>query len=66
MADPGPARPGHGNGIRNMHERARWLGGRLEVSPAPDGGTRVSVAIPLDFEAPDQVDVPPASEVSSR
>ncbi len=66
VADRGPAEPGHGNGMRNMHERARWLGGRLEVSPAPDGGTRVSVAIPLDFEAPDQVDVPPASEVSSR
>ncbi|MBM3634330.1 MAG: hypothetical protein FJW99_03420 [Actinobacteria bacterium] len=40
--------PGHGNGVRNMQERARWLGGRLAVEPNPAGGTRVVLAVPLD------------------
>lgn len=40
--------PGHGNGVRNMRERGRWLGGRLVVEPNPAGGTRVVLAVPLD------------------
>lgn len=47
----GPAdrsEPGHGNGLRNMRERARWLGGRVTVENAPAGGTCVVLAVPLD------------------
>jgi signal transduction histidine kinase len=44
----GPAAPGHGNGLKNMHERARWLGGRIVIEPGSTGGTRVVLAVPLD------------------
>jgi signal transduction histidine kinase len=40
--------PGHGNGVRNMQERARRLGGRVFIEPNPTGGTRVMLAVPLD------------------
>lgn len=47
--------PAHtGQGLRNMRERARRLGGRAVIERAPEGGTRVLVAIPLDFEAQDE------------
>ena len=36
-----------------MHERARRLGGRLVVEPASGGGTRVTLAVPLDIEEPE-------------
>jgi two-component system, NarL family, sensor histidine kinase UhpB len=36
-----------GNGIRGMRERALLVGGRVAVGPAPNGGTRVSLDIPL-------------------
>jgi hypothetical protein len=36
-----------------MSERARRLGGRVEVLPAPGGGTRVALAVPLDSETPE-------------
>jgi signal transduction histidine kinase len=39
-----------GQGLRNMRERARRLGGRLTVSSAPDRGTRIVLAIPLDAD----------------
>ncbi len=48
-----------GEGLRNIRERARRLGGRAEIGPAIGGGTRVSLAIPLDIEAPDQSDSQP-------
>lgn len=48
-----PAGDGRGQGLRNMRERARRLGGRLVVEPAPDGGTRVTLAVPLDSEEPE-------------
>ena len=31
-----------------MHERARWLGGRIVIEPGSTGGTRVVLAVPLD------------------
>jgi signal transduction histidine kinase len=50
---PGPPdRPG-GQGVRNMRERARRLGGRVEVLAGPGGGTRVALAVPLDSETPE-------------
>jgi two-component system sensor histidine kinase UhpB len=43
-----PELAAEGNGIRGMRERAVLVGGRLSVRRAPDGGTRVSLDIPLD------------------
>jgi signal transduction histidine kinase len=50
---------GDGQGLRNMRERARRLGGRLVVEPAPGGGTRVTLAVPLDSEEPEADSPPP-------
>jgi two-component system, NarL family, sensor kinase len=38
---------GSGQGIVGMRERARLLGGRLEISSAPDKGTSVLARVPL-------------------
>lgn len=43
---PGPLRP-DAAGLRNMRERAELAGGRFEFGPAPDGGTRVGVWLPV-------------------
>ena len=51
--DGGEADEGCGQGLRNMRERARRLGGRLVVEPAPGGGTRLILAVPLDSEEPE-------------
>ncbi|MBI4562006.1 MAG: GAF domain-containing protein [Candidatus Rokubacteria bacterium] len=40
-------RPGPGQGLRNMAERARRLGGELAVASAPGRGTRIAVRLPL-------------------
>jgi signal transduction histidine kinase len=37
----------HGNGINGMHERARALGGRLELGAGRHGGLRVEAALPV-------------------
>lgn len=37
---------GPGIGLAGMHERARKVGGRLEIESAPGGGTLVSVRVP--------------------
>lgn len=39
--------PRAGLGLRSMGYRAARTGGRLEIGPAPGGGTRVQVLIPL-------------------
>ncbi|MEQ9093631.1 MAG: ATP-binding protein, partial [Miltoncostaeaceae bacterium] len=51
---PGPALFGEadGQGLRNMRERARRLGGRIGVEAAPGGGTRIALAVPLDSDEP--------------
>jgi two-component system, NarL family, sensor histidine kinase UhpB len=36
----------NGNGLGNMQNRARELGGRLEISSAPNEGTTVTLAMP--------------------
>jgi signal transduction histidine kinase len=38
---------GSGYGIMGMRERVGLLGGRLEASPAPEGGFRVAALLPL-------------------
>ena len=42
--------PGAGNGfgIPSLHERARLMGGRLEIASVPGQGTCVSVFVPLE------------------
>lgn len=45
---PPAASDGGGFGLSNLRERARVLGGRFELEPAPGGGTRLRWAVPLD------------------
>ncbi|HEX6970999.1 MAG TPA: sensor histidine kinase [Limnochordia bacterium] len=40
-------RPGAGQGLRNMAQRARLVGGKLRVSSAPGAGTRIDLEVPL-------------------
>ncbi|GAA1456858.1 sensor histidine kinase [Nocardiopsis exhalans] len=40
------AGPAHGNGLANMRHRAESVGGVLEISSAPGGGTTVRLALP--------------------
>lgn len=47
------AAPDRHNGLRNMRERARRLGGRLDVTTGSRGGTRVVLAVPLDSDEPE-------------
>ena len=35
------------NGLRNMRQRVEDVGGRFEISPAPEGGTVVRLTAPL-------------------
>jgi signal transduction histidine kinase len=39
-----------GFGLRNMRDRARLLGGRLDIGPSPGRGTRVTLDIPWEEE----------------
>ena len=43
---PSDAAPGEHIGLSVMHERARWLGGSLDIESEPGEGTRVSLAFP--------------------
>ncbi|UXH77702.1 CHASE3 domain-containing protein [Roseateles amylovorans] len=43
---PGPVRV-DASGLRNMRERAVLAGGRMDFGPAPQGGTRIDVSVPL-------------------
>ena len=44
--DVGQSEPGSGNGLYNMRERARILGGTLNVETGPGKGTTIRVKIP--------------------
>jgi signal transduction histidine kinase len=41
-----PGTPGEGFGLLGLRERAARLGGRLDVAPAPGGGTTLTVEVP--------------------
>ncbi|WP_328929983.1 histidine kinase [Streptomyces sp. NBC_00190] len=43
---PAAPSPGAGHGVIGMRERIAMLGGDLAVGPAPDGGYKVSAALP--------------------
>jgi signal transduction histidine kinase len=47
-----PAEPGSqtGQGLQNMIERARMLGGRLDITSAPGEGTDIRIEFPLPSE----------------
>ena len=38
---------GAGWGLRNLEERARAMGGRLEIAAVPGEGTTVSLTLPV-------------------
>lgn len=61
IADDGtgfdPDRGNGGFGLRSMRERAGMAGGRLQVQPGPDGGTRVRLELPLDDDGRDDAEV---------
>jgi two-component system, NarL family, sensor histidine kinase DesK len=40
--------PGSGSGLVGLRERVAAAGGRLSVGPGPEGGTRVTAALPAD------------------
>jgi len=42
-----PVETSGGIGLASMHERARELGGSLQVGPGSGGGTRVHARLPL-------------------
>ncbi len=48
-----PGAGGKGVGLLGMQERAELLGGTLVIDTRPGGGTRVSVEVPVKFEAED-------------
>lgn len=47
---------GDGNGLRNMRERARKLGGELSIDSVPSQGTQLHVAMPLSRAATSPAD----------
>ena len=47
-----PTLPTEGNGLRNVRERMRDLGGRCEIESAPRRGTTLSLEIPLPVREP--------------
>jgi signal transduction histidine kinase len=54
VADDGPAtdEPVPGNGIRGMEERARAVGGMVQVTVRPAGGVLVRAVLPVGGESP--------------
>ena len=54
VVDDGPAtvEPVAGNGIRGMQERARVVGGTVQVSARPAGGVLVRAVLPVGGESP--------------
>lgn len=46
-----PTAPTTGSGVRNMRERARGLGGEVQILPKTPQGTKIVVKIPMDQPA---------------
>lgn len=46
-----PEAAARGVGLQIMAQRAELIGGRLTISPAPDGGTRIDCRVPLSAPA---------------
>ncbi len=46
-----PKRSGGGNGLENMRERLRSIGGHFECDSQPGRGTRISLIVPVNFSA---------------
>lgn len=44
-----PKRTGGGNGLRNMHERLRSIGGHFKCSSLPGGGTHITLISPTNY-----------------
>jgi len=42
-----PANPASGQGLDNLRDRVRRLGGELAIGSAPGDGTRVEIALPI-------------------
>ncbi|HYL26101.1 MAG TPA: ATP-binding protein [Burkholderiales bacterium] len=40
----------HSLGLKGMRERIAYLGGSLEIAPAPRGGTRLRLRVPVKSE----------------
>jgi signal transduction histidine kinase len=47
----GEPEPGHGHGIRGMHERALALGGELDAGSHPLGGFRIRASLPIGVQS---------------
>ena len=45
-----PDQAPHGYGLRNMRDRARLLGGEIDIAAQPGTGTTVTLTIPLEVE----------------
>ncbi len=43
-----PSQPVYGYGLRNMHDRARMLGGQITIDGKPESGTSVMLQVPLE------------------
>jgi len=41
-----------GFGLFNIRERVEWVGGRVEIDTAPKQGTRITLVLPVELEAP--------------
>ncbi len=41
----------HGNGLRNMRERAQVLGGKMDIESKPGLGTKIKFVIPINIPA---------------
>lgn len=46
--DLSPNGSGSGNGLRSMRERARKMGGTIDIDPTPGEGTKITLDFPLE------------------
>jgi signal transduction histidine kinase len=46
---PDATRPGNGNGLGNMRQRLKEIGGECEIKSAPRAGTNVTFRVPVNL-----------------